>query len=148
MLLFILDGLTPLDIKSQEIKSFTYFGILVVTPLTLIWNLLFFKTKNGKVIGATLPVLALIGLLITGPLNIVFSASAWKTQKIVYQNKHLNFKKIELQIQDVGALGHNKRTVEVLYVTDWFMIVGPVAKDIDKSFEWVKVDREVNEPTQ
>jgi hypothetical protein len=144
ILLFILDGLTPLNIKSQAIKSFTYFGILVVTPLTLFWNLWTFKTKKWKIIGVTLPVFTLIGILIIGPLNIVFSASAWKTQKVMYQNKHLNYKKVEFQVQDIGALGYNKRTVEVLYLTDWFMIVDHITKNIDKRVEWIKVDKEVN----
>lgn len=81
MLIFILDGLTPLEIKSQAIKSFTYFGILVVTPLTLIWNLWTFKTKKWKVIGATLPLLALIGILIIGPLKIVFPHRHGKPKK-------------------------------------------------------------------
>ncbi len=48
-------------------------------------------------------------------------------------------------MQDVGALGYNKRTVEVIYLTDLFMIVNPVEKDIDKRVEWTKVDKEVNE---
>lgn len=62
----------------------------------------------------------------------------------MYQNGHLNFKKVELQMQDIGALGYNKRTVEVLYLTDWFMIVDPITKNIDKRVEWIKVDKEVN----
>ncbi len=75
----------------------------------------------------------------------MISTSAWKTQKIIYQNKHLNFKKVEFQMQDVGTLGYNKRTVEVIYLTDLFMIVSPVEKDIHDSIEWVKVNKDVNE---
>lgn len=143
--LFLLDELTSFEIKSQRIKSFTYFGIMILTPLTLTWNLWSFKTKNRKIIGSIFPTLTLIGLLIVGPLKIVFSLSAWKTQKVIYQNGHLDFKKVEFQMQDVGGLGYNKRTVEVIYLTDLFMIVGPVEKDIDIRVEWVKVDKEVNE---
>ncbi|MEQ8546265.1 MAG: hypothetical protein RIC03_00050 [Cyclobacteriaceae bacterium] len=127
------------------IKSFAYFGIMVLTPLTLIWNLWNFKTRKWKIIGSTLPTLTLVGVLIIGPLKIVFSSSAWKTQTVIYQNGHLNFKKVEFQMQDVGALGYNKRTVEVIYLTDLFMIVSPVEKDIDERVEWVKVDKEINE---
>jgi hypothetical protein len=89
--------------------------------------------------------LTLIGILIIGPLRIAFSSTAWKTQTVIYQNGHLNFKKVEFQMQDVGALGYNKRTVEVIYLTDLFMIVIPVEKDIHERIEWIKVDQEINE---
>ncbi len=145
ILLFILDGLTSFEIKNQLIKSFTYFGIMILTPATLIWNLWKFKNRKWKIISSTLPILTLIGILIIGPLKIAFSSSAWKTQKIIYENGHLNFKRIEFQMQDVGAFGYIKRTVKVIYLTDLFMIVSPVEKDIDKRVEWIKVDKEVNE---
>ncbi|MCF6361491.1 MAG: hypothetical protein L3J29_12110 [Cyclobacteriaceae bacterium] len=145
ILLFVLEGLTSFEIKSQAIKSFTYYGIMALTPLTLIWNLWTCKTRKWKIIGSAIPTLVLIGILIIGPLKIAFSASTWRTQKIIYQNGHLNFKKVEFQMQDVGALGYNKRTVEVIYLTDLFMIVSPIEKDIDDRVEWVKVDKDVNE---
>lgn len=145
ILLFVFDWLTSFEIKNQAIKSFSYFGVMVLTPLTLVWNLWTFKSKKWKLIGSTIPTLTLIGILIIGPLKIVFSTSAWKTQKVIYQNGHLNFKKVEFQMQDIGALGYNKRTVEVIYLTDLFMLVNPVEKDIDDRVEWIKVDKEVNE---
>ncbi|MCR9262974.1 MAG: hypothetical protein NXH86_02395 [Flavobacteriaceae bacterium] len=144
LLLFGLDALTSLEIKSQAIKSFAYFGIMVLTPLTLFGNLWAFKTRQWKIITSIFPALTLVGILIIGPLNIVYSSSAWKTQKVLYENGHFDFKKVELQMQDVGALGYNKRTVEVTYLSDLFMIVGPVEKDIDNRVEWVKVNKEVN----
>ncbi len=48
-------------------------------------------------------------------------------------------------MQDVGALGYNKRTVEVFYLTPLFMITSEVPTDIDKRVEWVKVDKDLNE---
>ncbi|MCK0158942.1 hypothetical protein MWU65_17275 [Cellulophaga sp. F20128] len=143
--LFLLDGLTSFEIKSQLIKSFTYFGIMILTPLTLICNLFSFKKTKWKIASSVLPFLTLIGILTIGPMKIIFSSRSWKTQKILYQNGHLDFKKVEFQMQDVGALGYNKRTVEVIYLTDLFMIVSPVEKDIDKRVEWVKIDKEINE---
>ena len=83
--------------------------------------------------------------MIIGPMKIMFSSGSWKTQTVLYQNGHLTFKKVEYQMQDVGSLGYNKRTVEVIYLTDLFMIVSHVEKDIDDRVEWVKVDKEVNE---
>ncbi|MBU1719094.1 MAG: hypothetical protein KKA07_08465 [Bacteroidetes bacterium] len=48
-------------------------------------------------------------------------------------------------MQDIGAFGYNKRTVEVIYQTDLFMIVSPVETDIDERVEWLKIDKDVNE---
>lgn len=36
----------------------------------------------------------------------------WKTQTIMYQHKHLSNRTIESQLQDKGAFGYNKRTVD------------------------------------
>lgn len=63
----------------------------------------------------------------------------------MYQNGHLSFKKVEFQMQDIGALGYNKRTVEVIYLTPLFMLTSEVPKDIDKRVEWIKVEKDVNE---
>ena len=83
--------------------------------------------------------------MVAGPLNFLNAASTWKTQEIIYQNAHFSNKKVEFQMQDLGALGYKRRTVELLYLTDLFMIVSPVEKDIDNSVEWLKVDQEINE---
>ena len=98
-----------------------------------------------KLIGSILPVLTLIGIFIIRPQKIIFSSSSWKTQKVIYQNGHLSFKKVEFQMQDIGALGYNKRTVEATYLTDLFMIISPVENDIEERVEWIKVDKEINE---
>lgn len=144
-LLFVFDGLTSFEIKNQAIKSFTYFGLMILIPIILVWNLWALKTRKWKIISSILPAIALIGIMIIGPMKIMFSSSSWKTQTVLYQNGHLTFKKIEFQMRDVGALGYNKRTVEVIYLTDLFMIISPVEKDIEERVEWIKVDKEVNE---
>ena len=78
-------------------------------------------------------------------MKIISSSGSWKTQDILYQNKQLTSEKVEFQMQDVGARGYNKRTVEVMYLTDLFMIVSPLDKNIDKRAGWIKVDENVNE---
>jgi len=145
VVLFLLDSLTSFDIKSQNIKSFVYFALLIGTPLTLIRNAWVIKTRNGKMIGTVFPTIVLILILVAGPMKILFSTGAWRTQTILYQNGHLSFNTVEFQMQDVGALGYNNRTVEVFYLTPLFMITSEVPSDIDKRVEWVKVDKEINE---
>jgi len=140
-----LDSLTSFDIKSQSIKSFIYFGLLILTPLTLIWNAWIINTRNGKIIGTVFPTIVLALILVVGPMKILFSTGAWRTQTILYQNGHLSFKTVEFQMQDAGALGYNKRTVEVFYFTPLFMITSEVPTDIDSRVEWVKVDKDINE---
>lgn len=78
-------------------------------------------------------------------MKILFSIGAWRTQTILYQNGHLSINTVELQMQDVGALGYNKRTVEVFYLTPFFITTKVAPSDIYKSVEWVKVDKDVNE---
>lgn len=145
VVLFLLDGLTSFDIKSQSIKSFVYFGILIGTPLTLIWNVWVIKTRNGKIVGTLFPTIILTLVLVVGPMKILFSTGAWRTQTILYQNGHLSFKTVEFQMQDIGALGYNRRTVEVIYLTPLFILTNEVPNGIDKRVEWVKVDKDVNE---
>ena len=78
-------------------------------------------------------------------MSILFSAGAWRTQEILYQNAHISSKKVEFQMQDKGALGYNKRTVEVTYLTSLFTISRPVNSNTAKSLEWIRVDKDVNE---
>jgi hypothetical protein len=144
--IFLLDELTSFDIKSQAVKSFIYIGLLVGTPLILVRNYLLLKTRAQKVIGTIFPVTIFILIMIVGPMKFIsLPASAWRTQTVLYQNGHLGFKTIEFQMLDVGSFGYSKRTVEVLYLTPFFMIVSEVPSDIDKRAEWIKVDRDVNE---
>jgi len=145
IVLFLLDGYTNFQIKSQFIKSFVYLGLPIGTPVILIWNAIVFKTHHRKTFGLLLPILTLILILIVGPFKILFSSGAWRTQTILYQNGHSGFKKVEFQMQDIGARGYNKRTIQVLFLTKFFMIVSPVPQDIDMHIEWMKVDKDVNE---
>lgn len=145
VLLFLLDGLTSFDIKNQFLKSFVYFGFLIGTPTILLWNLFSIKTKTKRIIGIVYPTILLVLILVVNPLTILFSSGAWRTQEILYQNGHLSFKTVEFQMQDIGARGYNKRTVEVIYLTPLFMLTSEVPNDIDKRVEWIRVDKEVNE---
>lgn len=143
--LFLLDSLTSFDIKNQSIKSFVYFGLLIGTPLTLIWNAWCIKARTGKLLGTVLPTIILILIIVWGPMNIMSSAGAWRTQAILFQSGHFCFKTVEFQMQEIGSLSCNKRTVEVFYLTPFFTITSKVPNDIDKRVEWIKVDKVVNE---
>ena len=121
--LFCIDGFTNVDITNQELKSVVYFGILVITPVVLVVNGLFYKQLKPKIKSIVIPFLVFVFILIIGPTKIVFSSSVWKTNKVLFINKDYQNQRVELQRQDVGALGYNKRTVEVTHITNWFMII-------------------------
>ena len=76
-------------------------------------------------------------------MKIIYSTGAWQTKTILYKNGHFSFKTIEFQTQDIGAMGYNKRTVEVLYLTNIFMITNEIPQDIDNKVEWIKIDKEI-----
>ncbi|AFM02763.1 hypothetical protein Fleli_0274 [Bernardetia litoralis DSM 6794] len=145
VLLFLLDSLTSLDIKSQALKSFVYFGLLIGTPLTLIWNVVTIATKKQKIIWTILPTTVLVMILILNLMKFLSSTGTWRTQTILYQNKNLSFKTVEFQMKDIGAFGYNRRTVEVFYLTPLFIITSKVPNDIDEGVEWFKADKDVNE---
>lgn len=143
--LFLLDAATSFDIKSQPIKSVVYYGLIAFSPIVFVWHMYWPASWLKKLVGVALPLLSILLILIAGPTKIIFASSAWRTQTVLYENSHFKFKKIEYQMQDKGALGYNKRTVEVIYLTKFFMIAGPAPADVGKHAEWVKVDRDVNE---
>ncbi len=145
VLLYIIDSLTAVDIKVQFFKTFIYWGFLIETPILLFWNLLIIKSKKKRLIGTIYPIFILTYILAINPCSILSNKETWKTQNIIYQNTHFKSKRIEFQMQDIGALGYNKRTVEVFYLTPLFTISRQVPSNIDNKVEWEKVDIEVNE---
>jgi hypothetical protein len=72
----------------------------------------------------------------------------WKTQTILYQNKHLFNRTIEFQLQDKGALGFNKRTVDrikIIPFVSWTKkLTDENLKNVD-SLTWDKANIDLNE---
>ena len=145
LLLFLLDALTSFEIKAQTIKSTVYLGLLFTSPVILLWSLIRKKSTKTKIKKALLPSFMLLGIFWIGPTKFIQSSASWQTQKILYKHGHLAFKQIEFQMQDMGALGYNKRTVDISYLSDNFMVVSPLEEGIEPSGEWIKADLEVNE---
>jgi hypothetical protein len=143
--LLLLDELTPFDIKSQSLKTFIYEGLLFATPVVLIFNAIVLKKRSQKLAGLALPILMLVLILIFGPINLLWASGAWQTQTVFYKNRNSSFQKVEFQMQDVGALGYNKRTVKVFYLTPFFMITSAVPNGIEKDPAWEYANEDVNE---
>lgn len=140
-ILFCIDSFTDVDITNQELKSVVYFGILVITPIILVVNSLFHEELKPKIKSIIIPFLVFVFILIIGPTKIVFSSSVWKTNKVLFINKDNQNQKIEFQRQDVGALGYNKRTVEVIHCCSFFMIVKSKNKNFENNTNWIKIGK-------
>lgn len=145
-LLFLADNFTDLDIKNQMIKAVAYIGFGILTPIILIWNFFDFKTVASRILISILLALFLF-IIINGFTHFIFATSTWKTQTILYEHPHFSNKAVEFQMRDVGGLGYRKRIVEVLYLTNWFMIANEVKSEteFEGKIEWKKVNKDVNE---
>jgi hypothetical protein len=145
LLLFFFDLLPHFDIKSQALKSFAYLGLLVGTPILLLWNYFAISQRKQQLLGTLYPSIILIFIIVIGPLHVLFASGAWHTQTVLYQHRNSRFKQIEFQLQDKGALGYNKRIVQVFYLTPLFIRTSPVPKKNHLSSEWKKVNLDCNE---
>ena len=81
---------------------------------------LFVKTNYGiKLLSIVVPILVFIFIIVISPLKYLNASSVWETRTLLFENKDDKSKRIEFQVQDIGALGYNKRTVEVLQINGW-----------------------------
>ena len=137
VLLFLLDCFTGFDIKNQTLKSFVFFTFLIGTPAIFLWNLF-----TLRIILILYPILFLVLIIIVDPMRILLTTSVWKTITIGYEHKHNSCKTIEYQMQDIGALGFNRREVEVINLTPLFRVARELPNDIDEN-EWILVNKQV-----
>lgn len=145
LLLFLIDWYTCVEIKSQALKSFVYWGLLAATPLALIFNAILLPRGSRKTIGIIIPVIFILFIIILHPFYIIISQGTWKTQTILFESNSSTNKKIEYQIDYRGVFGHNIRTVEVYYITPLFTVIRQAEPYPEKNPDWKKVDIEVNE---
>lgn len=117
--------------------------MLMGTPIVLICNALMLP-KKLKAVGIAVPLVIIVHLMVNNPLAILFNSASWQTQTIEYKSNYGN-KHIEYQIQNRGGCGYSMRTVEVRYITPWFMIIGYPEDRPENNPEWTKVNIEVNE---
>ncbi len=145
LVLFLLDGLTPVDIKLAILKKVVYYALPMLAVLTLIFSIKNFYQAVLR-ITTILLTLVVIGLMVvSGPFSYLNSGGVYHTQTVLYQHQKIPFRYIEFQMQDVGAFGYNRRTVEVQYLAPVFMHVRPVdTSQLDKN-KWKLVDEEVDE---
>jgi len=103
------------------------------------------KRTTRALIGSLLALTLIIGVLcFTHPFLFWYVGSPYKTQTILYRSA-LNAKiTVEFQMQDAGALGYNRRVVQVTPGI-FFDSVEPIDTSIFHGSDWNWVNEEVNE---
>jgi hypothetical protein len=134
--------------KNKNINIFMHiFLIIEIIILSILFCKMKYSGQNKKLSVMFFLIMVIIlfyNILVIG--KITFEAT-WKTQKILFKNKHLKNYFIEFQMQDVGAFGYRSRTVAVIYITKNLMYIKNVVDDrnIDNKIEWERIDKEINE---
>ncbi len=137
--ILILSLLTQIEITNTLIRNLclivSFSGVLFV-------NISLLFPKKPK---ATMAAIIISFVCISVYLKEEFKWNGdWKTQTIIYENGHFNNKTIEFQMQDKGALGNNRRIVEVTKFTFFLKLIEPV--DTTKiDLPWILVNKHVNE---
>lgn len=138
--LWIVSMIIPnLEITKETIRNIC----LICTISGLLYGLVYIlPIKKPKNLGGIITVVSvlLFGLI----LEKTDWTRDWKTQTIIYEHGHLKNKTIEFQMQDKGALGYNRRIVEVTRINGFIEYVAPI--DTSKvSLPWIKVNKDINE---
>lgn len=144
VILFLADIYSPFEIKNMILRYFIY-ACFVLSPFVIIFNLILISNLKIKLLSLIIPVFIFVFSLSIGYMPILFNSSNWNTQTILYENKNNNNLTIEFQMQDIGALGYNRRTVKVEYLTNLFILVNPINIDTVSTPDWILLNRNINE---
>ena len=70
--------------------------------------------------------------------------SGWETQTITHRKINNSDIRIEFQMEDIGAFGYNRRTVEVKPLTPLFQLIKEAPQNLSET-EWKEVNEDINE---
>ena len=131
-LLLLLNWFTPVEVNSYGAILFLIF--LFISSSLLLLNEKLFKQHRKKYY----PVILLtVGFICFGIYYFRWSGD-WKTQTILYEKKDQSNRTIEFQLQDKGALGYNKRTVDKIEILPLINWVNDINENTIDSLEWKK----------
>ena len=116
----IINETSSYELSSQTIKSLIYYSLPISGIALIFLGILTNSTKLQKIIKFVIPSIVLLTLFNGGILKFMNATAVWQTRTVLEEN---NSKRTEFQVQDVGALGYNKRTVEVKHITNFLMKV-------------------------
>lgn len=121
------------EIYNQHLKSIVYYSLPIIALCLLTYSIFAKTHKANKFLSILISILVFSFILIVSPLRYINATSVWETRTILLEHKNDKSKRVEFQVQDVGALGFNKRTVEVKHIMSWIMKVKPYStKSVNK----------------
>ncbi|MCB9360641.1 MAG: hypothetical protein H6587_03310 [Flavobacteriales bacterium] len=131
---------TNLSIKPFRLIYFQITFILAGLPLIQWYKR---KTYKSGIIAGITTLLFSAGIMYYA--LILDWRGPWKTQTVYYQNNNFTNRTIEFQMQDIGAFGYNRRTIDkfkLLPFLEWTKEIE--LKEVD-TLNWKKVDIYKNE---
>jgi len=140
LFLFLFANFTSFEIKHQGLKSFVIYGLIILPLIMIIWSIIKYNNLRKIVFNSIIPLFLLIGVYLIGPMKLIFQTSVYKTQSVYYINIDNPNKRVEYQMQDVGALGYNKRYVEVTHYLGVFMKIKHIEQIKYDEKDWLKVN--------
>jgi len=138
-IVWIITIVTDLVITNELIRNICAVATFLGVIYAILHFLSFKKPKNY------IGIVTVAAVLLTGIITELFDRTGeWKTQTVLYENGHFEFKTIEFQMQDKGELDYNRRIVEVTKLTSFLKIIESV--DTSKTeLPWIKVNKDIND---
>jgi hypothetical protein len=135
---------TNLEFNERWLKMLSTFIFTGGIPFVFILN-----TSKGRTRKALLLILSAVLLAATAVLvrisEVIHFGTGFKTQTVLYRMKSNPERRIEFQMEDVGALGYNRRTVEITPCFYFFSSWREVDENAVDTTKWRYVNEAVNE---
>lgn len=138
--LVLLVTLTPLELNPYRIIYWQLGFLIIGLPLL---NWLNKRTYNAGVL--TIVVIVISVLSIGSFSTFLDWRGPWRTQTLKYQNLHLANRTIEFQMQDKGARGYNRRTVDVIRLLSFLSWTTKTSTSELDTLTWKLLNEDVNE---
>lgn len=139
-LILILVFLTPLELNPYRI-IYWQSGITIIGLPFLNW--LKKRTHSAGILTIFVTIISIVGI---GYFSTFLDwRGPWRTQTVKYRNLHLANRTIEFQMQDKGAFGYNRRTVDVIRLLPFLRWTTEASISELDSLTWKLVDEDVNE---
>lgn len=137
LVIWIIVVVSPIEFTHQ----ITAYTIFIVPVFALLFQ--FHRSGKLKKKGFYMGAIAVI-VFIAGYAIFPRWGSGWKTQTITHRKINNSDIRIEFQMEDIGAFGYNRRTVEVRSLTPFFQLVKEAPQNLSET-EWKEVNEDVNE---
>lgn len=140
LLLVLLIFLTPVAVNPYRIIYWQIGFVFIGLPLLDWFNN---RTRKSGIFAFSVRIISVLGIGFFS--SYLDWRGPWRTQTVKYRNLHLVNRTIEFQMQDKGARGYNRRTVDrisLLPFIEWTTETSTTELD---TLTWKLVNESVNE---